>query len=63
VNKLKVTILISVLLLFASSFAMLASATDNEGSLASGYAVTNNYHGLTVPMGANVVVTAQQTQL
>ena len=41
---------------------MLANATsNNEGSLNSGYAVTSNYHGLNVPIGADVVVTAMST--
>ena len=60
-NKTKAAILIGVILLISSNLVMLANASNNEGSLNSGYAVTSNYHGLNVPMGANVVVTAMST--
>jgi len=43
------------------NYVMLAYATDNSGSLKSGYAVTNNYHGIPVPSGAAVTVTAMTT--
>jgi phosphotransferase system HPr-like phosphotransfer protein len=54
--------LLSVLaMLFISSYVMLAYATDNEGSLKSGYAVTSNYHGINVPPNTAVTVTAMTT--
>ena len=61
-NKTKAAILIGIVLLISSNLVMLANATSyNEGSLTSGYAVTSNYHGLNVPIGAEVVVTASTT--
>lgn len=54
--------LLSVLaLLMIGSFIMLAYAHNWDGSLESGYAVTSNYHGIDVPSGAEVVVTAMTT--
>ena len=56
------SILIStVALLFLCSFVVAVSAVNPEGSLASGYAVTNNYHGIDVPSGTSVTVTAMTT--
>jgi hypothetical protein len=61
-NKTKAAILIGIILLISSNLVMLANATsDGEGSLSSGYAVTNNYHGQNVPFGADVIVTAMST--
>jgi len=40
---------------------MLAYATNTDGSLESGYGVTSNYHGIDVPSGTDVVVTAMTT--
>jgi hypothetical protein len=40
---------------------MLAYATNTDGSLESGYGVTSNYHGIPVPSGAEVTVTAMTT--
>lgn len=60
--RIRNSILLSVVvLLTVSSFVALASATDNEGSLKSGYAVTSNYHGVDVPSGTPVTVTAMTT--
>jgi hypothetical protein len=62
-NKIKTAILLAAILLVSSSLTMLASATpsDNEGSLNSGYYVTNNYHGIDVSLGTTVTVTAMST--
>jgi len=54
-------ILSTLILLLISSFVMSVYAINTTGSLASGYAVTSNYHGKDVPPGANVVVTAMTT--
>ncbi|MBN1244245.1 hypothetical protein JXA31_01465 [Candidatus Bathyarchaeota archaeon] len=43
------------------SLVTVASAYNWNGSLESGYAVTSNYHGIDVPSGAKVVVTAMTT--
>jgi hypothetical protein len=60
--RIRNSILLSVvILLMVSSFVALASATDNEGSLKSGYAVTSNYHGIDVQPGTPVTVTAMTT--
>ncbi len=62
-NKVKTALLLAVTLLISSSLVMLANATPthNEGSLNSGFAVTNNYHGKDVPSGTIVTVTAMST--
>lgn len=62
-NKVKTALLLAVTLLISSSLVMLANATptNNEGSLNSGFAVTNNYHGKDVPSGTLVTVTAMST--
>ena len=62
-NKIKTAILLGVLLLVSSNLIILANATTtpNEGSLNSGYAVTNNYHGTDVAPGTPVTVTAMTT--
>ncbi len=62
-NRIKIAILLGVMLLVSSSLMMLANATvtPNEGSLNSGYAVTNNYHGIDVSIGTPVIVTAMST--
>jgi hypothetical protein len=39
----------------------MAYAHNWDGSLESGYAVTSNYHGIDVPSGTEVVVTAMTT--
>lgn len=55
-------VLLSVLVtLFVSSYALSVYAIDPDGSLKSGYAVTSNYHGVPVPPGAEVTVTAMTT--
>jgi hypothetical protein len=60
--KLRKSILLSALmLLFLSSCIAMVYATTSWGSLSSGYAVTSNYHGIDVPSGADVVVTAMTT--
>jgi hypothetical protein len=52
------------LLLALSAFIILAgSAYAAYPSLASGYAVDSNYHGINVPAGANVIVTAYTTDI
>jgi len=43
------------------SVITVASAYNWNGSLESGYGVTSNYHGINVPSGAKVVVTAMTT--
>jgi hypothetical protein len=62
-NRIKTTLVLAVMLLVSSSLVLLVNATpaSNEGSLNSGYAVTNNYHGIDVPSGAQVIVTAMST--
>lgn len=62
-NKVRASILLGILLLVSSNLLILANATPapNEGSLNSGYAVTNNYHGIDTPLGATVNVTAMTT--
>ena len=61
-NKTRTLILLGVALLLSSSLVMLANAESlTEGDLSIGYAVTNNYDEETVPMGANVIVTAMTT--
>ena len=60
-NKIKTAILLGVLLLVSSNLIILANATTSEGSLNSGYAVTNNYHGKDVAPGTPVTVTAMTT--
>lgn len=64
-NKTKIAILLGIILLASSNLVMLVNASpsnsNNEGSLNSGYAVTNNYHGIDVPAGAQVIVTAMST--
>jgi hypothetical protein len=56
------SILISTItLLILCSLVMSVYAVNTEGSLASGYAVTSNYHGKDVPSGASVTVTAMTT--
>lgn len=44
-----------------SSFVTIAYAHNPNGSLESGYGVTSNYHGIDVPSGAPVTVTAMTT--
>jgi hypothetical protein len=51
-------ILITVLV---STFVTIAYADNPNGSLESGYGVTSNYHGIDVPSGAPVTVTAMTT--
>jgi hypothetical protein len=62
-NKVRTAILLGVILLFASNIIIFANATStpDEGSLNSGYAITNNYHGIDTPLGASVKVTAMTT--
>lgn len=62
-KKISFVILVGVLLLLSSNLIIMANATgtSNEGSLKSGYAVTNNYHGKDVPVGTPVTVTAMST--
>jgi hypothetical protein len=58
----KIAILTVIVLLCAASFMVPIKAdSNNEGSLNSGYAVTSNYHGKDVPIGADVTVTAKTT--
>lgn len=57
----KRVLLSALVLLMISSFIMLAYAHNWDGSLESGYGVTSNWHGIDVPPGANVVVTAMTT--
>ena len=57
----KLILLSTLVLLFISSYVMLVYAKNTEGSLQSGYAVTSNYHGIPVPPGAEVTVTAMTT--
>jgi hypothetical protein len=54
-------LLSTIAFLLICSFAMSVYAITPYGSLASGYAVTSNYHGVDVPPGASVVVTAMTT--
>ena len=60
-NKRRSLVVVAILFMLISSYITLAYATNNEGSLASGYAVTSNYHGVDVPFGATVIVTAMTT--
>jgi hypothetical protein len=60
-KKHKIILLSTLTLLFISSFVMSAYAVNTEGSLPSGYYVTSNYHGINVPPGASVIVTAMST--
>ena len=60
-NKRRSLVVVSMLFLLIGSYVTLVYATNNEGSLASGYAVTSNYHGVDVPFGAKVTVTAMTT--
>ena len=61
INK-RTLILLGVALLLSSTLVLSANATSlTEGDLSIGYAVVNNYDGVTVPMGANVVVDAMTT--
>jgi hypothetical protein len=62
-NKIRTIILIGIILLISSNLAILANATPNngDGTLNDGYSITNNYHGQTVPMGAEVIATATTT--
>jgi hypothetical protein len=57
----KLALLSVLVMLFISSYIMLVYATNTDGSLESGYGVTSNYHGIDVPMGAQVTVTAMTT--
>jgi hypothetical protein len=40
---------------------MIAYAESTEGSLSSGYYITTNWHGIDVPLGAEVTATAKTT--
>jgi hypothetical protein len=56
------TILLAILVIaLIGSFITIAYAQNLDGSLESGYGVTSNYHGIDVPSGAEVVVTAMTT--
>lgn len=62
-SKIKITALM-VLTLFVLSGSItiaLADPGNSEGSLNSGYSVTSNWHGIDVPMGSEVNVTAMTT--
>lgn len=55
-------LLLAVLVIaLASSFVAMVSADNPNGSLESGYGVTSNYHGIDVPSGVPVTVTAMTT--
>ena len=58
--KKKYTLLFSLLVLTFSISAINAVYAPEE-SLGSGYAVTSNWHGIDVPIGPEVVVTAMTT--
>jgi len=51
----------ALIIALVGSFVTMAYAYNWDGSLESGYAVTSNYHGIDVPSGAEVVVTAMTT--
>jgi len=58
-----IILICALALLIVSSGAMIAYAdvSETEGSLASGYYVTTNWHGVDVPIGAEVTATAKTT--
>ncbi len=62
-NKIRASILLGILLLVSSNLLIFANATPppNGNSLSTGYAITNNYQGKDVPLGASVNVTAMTT--
>jgi hypothetical protein len=60
-DKRNSLILSTLVLLLIGSFATSVYAANTTGSLSSGYAVTSNYHGEDVPLGANVIVTSMTT--
>lgn len=61
-NKTKALILLGLALLLSSNLVLFANAKVlDKGDLSVGYAVVTNYDGQTVPLGANVVVTAMST--
>jgi hypothetical protein len=56
------SILLAILVIaLIGSFATIVSADNLNGSLESGYGVTSNYHGIDVPSGTPVTVTAMTT--
>lgn len=56
------TILLAIFgIALISSLATVAFAYNLDGSLESGYGVTSNYHGIDVPAGSPVTVTAMTT--
>jgi hypothetical protein len=65
IMQIRKVIIISVLFIFvASSAILLASAQpieEQEGSLASGYYVTSDWHGIDTPLGTDIHVTAKTT--
>ncbi len=62
INKTRTLILLGVALLLSSTLVLSANAQVlDEGDLSIGFAVVNNYDDVTVPMGANVIVTAMTT--
>ncbi|MGD6808969.1 MAG: hypothetical protein ACQCN3_04650 [Candidatus Bathyarchaeia archaeon] len=60
-KKVGIIILLGAILLLSSNMLLMANAASDEGSLNSGYAVTNNYHGKVVQLGTPVTVTAMST--
>jgi hypothetical protein len=62
-NKTKALILLGLALLLSSNLVLFANAKVlDKGDLSVGYAVVTNYDGQTVPLGANVIVTAMSTE-
>ena len=56
------SILLAILVIaLAGSFVAIVSADNSDGSLESGYSVTSDYHGVDVPSGSPVTVTAMTT--
>ena len=53
--------LVVLITALVSSFVTIAYANNTNGSLESGYGVTSNYHGIDVPSGTPVTVTAMTT--
>ncbi len=59
--KKSILLLCALTLLIVTAATMTVRADLSEGSLASGYYITTNWHGIDVPTGAEVIATAKTT--